>query len=121
MSSREINLLKVAMYAINFCTSWRLSGGFIFVIADTFSRLGSIPRRDTIYPSNFPEGTLNIHFLEFSFILNFLRLSKVSAMSEMSPSSSGSRHQCTLLCCAQAVNADTVVYPAGKLHPRFLV
>jgi hypothetical protein len=87
MSSREINLLKVAMHHVNFCTSWRLSGGFILVITDTFSELGSMPQRETIYPSNFSEGTLNMHFLGFSFILNFLRLSKVSARSEMSPCS----------------------------------
>jgi hypothetical protein len=42
MPSREINLLKVAMHPVNFYTSWRLSGGFILVIADTFSGLGSI-------------------------------------------------------------------------------
>jgi hypothetical protein len=41
--SRKINLLKVAMHPINYCTSWRLSSGFILVIADTFSWLGSIP------------------------------------------------------------------------------
>jgi hypothetical protein len=41
-----------------------------------------------ILPSNFPDGTLNAHFSGFSFILNFLRLSKVSARSEMSSSSS---------------------------------
>jgi hypothetical protein len=35
--SHEINLLKAAMHPVNFCTSWRLSGGFILVIADTFS------------------------------------------------------------------------------------
>jgi hypothetical protein len=83
---REMNLLKSAIHPVNFWTSWRLSGGFILVIADTFSGLGSIPRRETIYPSNFHEGTLNVHFLGFSFILNFLGLSKVSARLEMSPS-----------------------------------
>jgi hypothetical protein len=88
MPSHEINLLKATMHPLNFCTSWRLSGGFILVIADTFSGLGSIPRRGTIYPSNFPQGTPSVHFSGFSFILNFLRLSKVSARSEMSPSSS---------------------------------
>jgi hypothetical protein len=72
MSSHEVNLLKSAMHPINFCTSWRLSNGFILVIANTFSRLGSIPQWETIYPSNFPEGTSNVHFLGFSFILNFL-------------------------------------------------
>jgi hypothetical protein len=38
--------------------------------------------------SSFPEGTPNVHLSRFNFILNFLRLSKVSAKSEMSPSSS---------------------------------
>jgi hypothetical protein len=88
MPSHEINLLKAAMHPVNFCTSWRLSDDFILVIADTFSRLGSIPRCETIYLSNFAEGTPNVHFSGFSFILNFLRLSKVSAMSEKSHSSS---------------------------------
>jgi hypothetical protein len=40
--SHEMNLLKVAMHLINFCTSWRLLSSFILVIADTFSALGSI-------------------------------------------------------------------------------
>jgi hypothetical protein len=88
MSSHEMNLLKEATHLVNFCTSWRLLGGAIFIITDTYNRLGSIPRRETIYPSNFPEGTLNVQLLGFSFILNFLMLSKVSASSEMSPSSS---------------------------------
>jgi hypothetical protein len=62
MPSREMNLLKAAMHPINFYTSWRLSGSFILVIADTFSGFGSIPRWESIYPSNFPEGTLKVHF-----------------------------------------------------------
>jgi hypothetical protein len=69
MLSHEINLLKAAMHPINFCTSWRLSGGFILVIADTFSGLETIPRRETIYPSNFHEDILNVHFSGFTFIL----------------------------------------------------
>jgi hypothetical protein len=48
MLSHKINLLKAAMHPVNFCTSWRLSGGFILVIADTFSGFGSIRRRETI-------------------------------------------------------------------------
>jgi hypothetical protein len=87
-SSREMNLLKVAMHPVNFCMSWRLSGGFILVIANTFSGLGSIPLWETIYPSNFPQGTPNVHLSGFCFILNFLMMSKVSARSETSPSSS---------------------------------
>jgi hypothetical protein len=78
----EINLLKEAMHLVNFCTSWRLLGGFILVIADTFSGLESIPRQETIYPSNFPEGTPKVHFSVFSFILYFLRLLKVFAWSD---------------------------------------
>jgi hypothetical protein len=50
-------LLKVAIHLVNFWTSWRLSGGFILVIVDTFSGLGSIPRWETIYPSNFLRDT----------------------------------------------------------------
>jgi hypothetical protein len=53
MPSHEMNLLKAAMHPINIYTSWRLSGDFILVIADTFSGLRSIPRRETIYPSSF--------------------------------------------------------------------
>jgi hypothetical protein len=86
--SREMNMLKAAIHLVNFCTSCRLLGGAIFVIANTFSGLGSIPRRETIYPCNFSEGISKVHFLGFNFILNFLRLSKVSAKSEMSASSS---------------------------------
>jgi hypothetical protein len=71
-------LLKAAMHLINFWISRMLSGSFILVIADTFSGLGSIPRWEAIYLSNFPEGTPKVHLSGFSFILNFLWLSKVS-------------------------------------------
>jgi hypothetical protein len=60
----------------------------MFVIAETFSGLGSIPHWETIYPGSFPEGTPNVHFSGFNFMLNFLSLSKVSTRSEMSPSDS---------------------------------
>jgi hypothetical protein len=83
-----MNLYRAAMHHVSFYTSWRLSGGFIIVIVDTFSGLGSIPHWETIYPSNFHEGTPNVHFLMFNFMLNFLRLSKVSARSKVSPSDS---------------------------------
>jgi hypothetical protein len=36
-----------------------------------FSEIRSIPWWDTIYLSNFPKGTPNVHFSGFSFILNF--------------------------------------------------
>jgi hypothetical protein len=88
MLSHEMNLLKAVMHPINIYTSWRLSGDFILVIADTFSGLRSIPRRETIYLSSFSEGTPNVHLLGFNFIFIFLKLSKISAKSEMSPSSS---------------------------------
>jgi hypothetical protein len=88
MLSYEMNLLKAAIHPVNFWTSWRISGDLILVIVDTFFGLGSIPRWETIHLSNFFEGTPNVHFSGFSFILNFLRLSKVSGRSEMSPSSS---------------------------------
>jgi hypothetical protein len=88
MPSREMNLLRAAIYLLNFCASWRLSSGSIFAIVGTFSGLGSIAHWETVYPSHLPEGTPNVHFSGFNFILNFLRLSKVSTKSEMSPSSS---------------------------------
>jgi hypothetical protein len=44
----------------------------------TFSGLGSIPRWETIYQSNFPKGTPKVHLLGFSSILNLVELSKVS-------------------------------------------
>jgi hypothetical protein len=62
MPSRDMNLLRAAIYLINFCMSWRLSSDSIFFIVDTFSRLGSIAGQETIYLSNFPEGTPNVHF-----------------------------------------------------------
>jgi hypothetical protein len=85
--SHDMNLLKAAIHHVNFCMSWRLSGGAIHVITDTFSALGSILRRETIYPSNFPKGLPNVHLSRFSFILNFLRMLKVYARSEMGASS----------------------------------
>jgi hypothetical protein len=75
--SHEMNLLRAAIYPVNFCTSWRLLGGAMFVIANTFSGLGSIALRETTYSSILPKGTPNVHFSRLSFILNFLRLSKV--------------------------------------------
>jgi hypothetical protein len=57
-------------------------------MADTFSGLGSIPHQETIYLSSFLEGMLIAHFSGFSFILNVLRLSKVSVGPEMNHSSS---------------------------------
>jgi hypothetical protein len=107
MPSREMNLLREAIHSVHFCTSWRLSGGAIFVIIDTFSGLGPILHRETIYPSNFPEGTPNMHFSGFSFILNFLMLSKVTTRSEMSPSSS------------QVLMITSLMY-ASALHPSGL-
>jgi hypothetical protein len=67
MPSDEINLLKAAIHPVNFCTSWRLLGGFILMIADTFSGLGSVPRWETTYLSNFLEGIPNVHFIGFNF------------------------------------------------------
>jgi hypothetical protein len=83
--SHEMNLLKVVIHPINFWTSWRLSVGFILVIANTFNGLGSIPRWEMIYPSSFPKGMPKVHLSGLRFILNFHELSKVYAWSEMSP------------------------------------
>jgi hypothetical protein len=86
--SCEMHLLRVAIHPVNFCMPWRLFGGSIFVIDDTFSRLWSIPHWEIIYLSNFLEGAPNMHFSGFSFILNFLKLAKVSTRLEMSHLSS---------------------------------
>jgi hypothetical protein len=51
--SLEMNQLKAAMHPVSFCTSRRLSGGVKFMIANIFSRLGSIPRWETIYPGSY--------------------------------------------------------------------
>jgi hypothetical protein len=83
-----MNLLKAVMHHVNSWTSWKFSGGATFVIVDTISGLGLIPHQETIYLSNFSKGTSNVHFSGFSFILNFLRLSKVSARLDMNPSAS---------------------------------
>jgi hypothetical protein len=37
MRSHEINMLKATMHPVNICMSWRLSGGFILVMANTYS------------------------------------------------------------------------------------
>jgi hypothetical protein len=83
-----MNLLKAAIHPVIFWISWGFSGSSMLVIDNTFSGLWSIPYWEIIYLSKFPEGTLNVHFLGFSFIFNFIRLSKVSAKLEMSHSSS---------------------------------
>jgi hypothetical protein len=54
MPSLEVNLLRTIMHPVSFCTSWRLSGGFIFMVTYIFSELRSNPRWETIYPSSFP-------------------------------------------------------------------
>jgi hypothetical protein len=76
MLNWEMNLLKAAMHPVIFWTSLRIWGGFILVIDDTFSGLGPISRRETIYPSNFPESTPNVHLSGFSFSLNFFPVVK---------------------------------------------
>jgi hypothetical protein len=41
-SSHEMNLLNAAIHTVNFWTSWRIFCGLILVIANTFSKLGSM-------------------------------------------------------------------------------
>jgi hypothetical protein len=48
----------------------------MLVIADTFSRLGSIPRRETIYLTNLHEGMLRVHLSGFILILYFSQVVK---------------------------------------------
>jgi hypothetical protein len=47
-----MNLLRVAILLINFWTSWRLSGGFILEMANTFFGLGPV---DTTTGDHIPE------------------------------------------------------------------
>jgi hypothetical protein len=76
MLRHELNLLRAAIHPVNFCMSWRLSGGAMFVIADNFSGLGSVPHRETIYPSNLCEGTLNVHFSGVQVHFKFPKVDK---------------------------------------------
>jgi hypothetical protein len=65
--SFEMNLFRVAMHPVNFCTSLMSVGAFMLVMAEIFSGLASMPRWLMIKPSSFPEGTPKTHLLGLSF------------------------------------------------------
>ena len=71
------------MQPVNFCTSLSLDGEFILRMSLSFSGLTSMPRYDTMKPSNFPDGTPKTHFSGFNFHLKRLRLVNVSDRSDM--------------------------------------
>ena len=48
----------------------------MYLMALTFVGLASMPQLLTVKPSSFPNGTPNMHLVEFSFHLNFLRFFK---------------------------------------------
>src|SRR5207237_5539988 len=66
------------MQPVNFCTSFKAIGEFILNMSLSFSGLASMPRYDTMKPSNFPEGTPKTHFLGFNFHLKRLKFSNIS-------------------------------------------
>jgi hypothetical protein len=59
-----MNLFRAAIHPVSFCTSLMQVGAFIFVMADIFSGLASMPR---LKLSSFPEGTPKTHLFGLSF------------------------------------------------------
>lgn len=72
-----MNLLKEANLSVNLCTSFTLVSwsGMSSLILSGFTL---IPLCETKNPKNIPESTPNTHFFGLSFMLCFLRMSKVS-------------------------------------------
>jgi hypothetical protein len=56
-----MNLFKAVMHPVSFCTSLMQVGAFIFVMAEIFSGLASMPRWLMMKPSSFLEGTPKTH------------------------------------------------------------
>ena len=84
--SIKMNRLRAAMQPVSFCTSLMLAGACMFVMAEIFSGLASMPQRLMMNPSNLPEGTPKIHLVGLSFHQKAHRLEKVSSRSAMSSS-----------------------------------
>lgn len=61
----EMNLFKVAIVLISFCTSFGFRGGCKYLIALMWSGLTSIPWCVIMLPKNFPELTPKDHLDEF--------------------------------------------------------
>jgi len=60
----EMNLLRAAIWPVNFYTSFLFEGSAIDMIAFVLSGLALIPSELTMYPSIFPLLTPNTHFLD---------------------------------------------------------
>jgi hypothetical protein len=76
-----MNLFRAALHPVSFCTSLIVAGASMSVMAVIFLGLASIPRFLMMNPSNFPDGTPNMHFVGLSFHQNFRKLLNVSSNS----------------------------------------
>lgn len=77
------NKLRVAREPVNLCTSVMVVNGCMSNISLTFSELGSIQLRVTIYLKNFSPRTAKAYFLGLSLILNSFIIRKNSAKSSI--------------------------------------
>ncbi|KAM2811127.1 hypothetical protein COP2_045008 [Malus domestica] len=75
---RSMDFLTKLKVSVKLGISFKVVGDFISRIAWIFLGCASIPRWVTRYPKNLHEDTLNVHLVELSFILYFLRIMKVS-------------------------------------------
>src|SRR5881394_982700 len=75
--------LSAAMQPVSFCTSFKAVGEFILNMSMSFFGFASMPRYDTMKPSNFPEGTPKTHFSGFNFHLKHLKFVNVSDRLDM--------------------------------------
>ena len=75
--------LRAAKQPVSLYTPLMLRMGPMLEMAVIFSGLASMPRSDTMYPSNFPSRTPKTHFLGFSLTLNLQRFTIVAAKFEI--------------------------------------
>jgi hypothetical protein len=78
-----MNMLSAAMWPVNFCTSFLVCGGYIWMIAFILQGLASIPLVETKQPNTLPMVTLKTHFSGLSLRFVSRILVKVSDRSEM--------------------------------------
>jgi hypothetical protein len=76
-----MNLFRAAIHPVSFCISLIVARASMSVKAVIFIGLASIPRLLTMNPSNFPDGTPNMHFVGLSFHQNLRKLLNVSSKS----------------------------------------
>ncbi|KAM0986148.1 hypothetical protein ACFX2I_013273 [Malus domestica] len=79
--NNERKQLKAATRPVKLWISFKVVGDFISRIARIFLGCASIPHWVNRYPKNLPEDTPNVHLAGLSFILYFLRISKVSMVT----------------------------------------